>query len=222
MGIEAEWPLFGLSVDTGQGLLLRYPSDDDAAVLADEARLGIHDPAVMPFGEPWTDVGPDARARSVMAYLWRQRAAWSPDEWACPLAVVVDGAPIGIQELKARHYALTREVSTGSWLGQRHQGLGWGRRAREAVLAFAFDHLDALSAVTDAHVDNEASNGVTRRIGYAEDGLNVVSVRGKRQVANRYRMTVERWRGSPRPEVTVLGLDRCRGWFDSHEPGWSV
>ncbi len=49
------WPLAGLAVQTPR-LRLRYVTDELAAELAVLAGRGIHDPAVMPFSTPWTDV----------------------------------------------------------------------------------------------------------------------------------------------------------------------
>ena len=70
------WPLFGLRLRTPR-LELRLPSLADLDELAGLAAAGVHDPAVQPFGVPWTDVPPDQRARGVLQYHWRQLAAWS-------------------------------------------------------------------------------------------------------------------------------------------------
>ncbi|WP_425460855.1 GNAT family N-acetyltransferase [Lapillicoccus jejuensis] len=48
---------------------------------------------------------------------------------------------IGQVTLRARDFAVTREVSTGSWLGLGHHRQGYGTEARTALLALAFDHL---------------------------------------------------------------------------------
>jgi hypothetical protein len=61
------WPLFGLRLRTPR-LELRLPSLADLDELAGLAAEGVHDPAVMPFGVPWTDVPPDQRARRVLQY----------------------------------------------------------------------------------------------------------------------------------------------------------
>jgi len=51
------WPLFELRV-LAPGLELRLPTDEEAIALARVAAAGIHDPAVMPFSVPWTDLPP--------------------------------------------------------------------------------------------------------------------------------------------------------------------
>ena len=49
------WPLFDLQVVIPR-LVLRYNDDELSIALATLAAKGIHDPATMPFTEPWTDV----------------------------------------------------------------------------------------------------------------------------------------------------------------------
>jgi len=57
-------------------------------------------------------------------------------------------------------------VSTGSWLGMRHQGKGFGTEMRAAILMLAFDHLGAKTARSSAFTDNPRSLAVSRRLGY--------------------------------------------------------
>lgn len=49
------WPLNDLVVSTPR-LTLRYLNDELSEQIAELAAAGIHDPATMPFSEPWTDV----------------------------------------------------------------------------------------------------------------------------------------------------------------------
>jgi len=46
--------------------------------------------------------------------------------------------------MAAEHFPLTRSVSTGSWLGRRHQGRALGTLMRKLAVGFAFDELDAV------------------------------------------------------------------------------
>lgn len=224
MGTGEFWPLSALRIRAGEGLEsdleLRYPDDADLAALASLARDGIHDPADMPFTQPWTDQSPDGRALATVQWHWRARAEWTPDAWRCPLAVVLDGAVVGIQDLFAEHFAVSREVRSGSWLGRAHQGRGTGTRMREAALAFAFDHLGALTAASDAWEDNAASLGVSRRLGYRDDGVEYGPRQGRRVMTRRLRLDLPDWRARERPTVEVAGLQACRGWFDASVPGW--
>jgi RimJ/RimL family protein N-acetyltransferase len=90
-----------------------------------------------------------------------------------------EGRVIGTQSVGAKDFAVVREVETGSWLGRRYQGQGLGTEMRAAVLMFAFDHLGATAARSGAFADNKASHGVSRKLGYVEDGTTVYARRGK-------------------------------------------
>ncbi|MFT0139022.1 hypothetical protein ACEK07_23205 [Alcanivoracaceae bacterium MT1] len=54
MSLDEVWPLFGLEIRTPR-LTLRPVRDEDLPGLARAALDGVHDPARMPFGAPWTD-----------------------------------------------------------------------------------------------------------------------------------------------------------------------
>ncbi len=143
------WPLFDLVVRTPR-LELRPPTDHDCVALAQLAAEGVHDPQVMPFDVPWTDVPPPELERRALRWWWRKRAEWSPDEWAFTGAVFVGGEAVGVQDLTAHHFAILRTVGTGSWLGRRHQGRGIGREMRAAILHLAFEGLGARQATSAA------------------------------------------------------------------------
>ena len=69
-------------------------------------------------------------------------------------------------------------MDTGSWLGRRFQGRGLGKEMRAAVLGFAFDGLGAEVAETSAFLDNLPSNGVSRALGYEENGFGSLAPEG--------------------------------------------
>src|ERR1700674_2788527 len=112
------WPLPGLRLRTGQ-LEMRLPDAADLEVLAALAEEGVHDPAVQPFSVPWTDAEPSARALGTLQYHWSCWGSWSPANWSLNLVAVIGGAVVGTQGMGASDFAVLREVSTGSWLGQR-------------------------------------------------------------------------------------------------------
>ena len=95
--------------------------------------------------DPWprTEADPADLGRNSLQYYWGQRAALRSDAWNVHFLIRLNGQVIGTQGLAGKEFAITREVHTGSWLGQRHQGRGYGTEMRAAVLAFAFDHLGA-------------------------------------------------------------------------------
>jgi RimJ/RimL family protein N-acetyltransferase len=206
------WPLLGLRVRT-ERLELRLPTGEELADLADLAAAGVHAPDQRPFLTPWTDRAPAARAREVVQSHWRRRGTWSPDDWSLDLVVYQAGRPIGVQEIGARDFAILREVRTASWLGLAHHGRGIGGEMRSAVLHLAFEGLDASEATTASFTDNPAPLGVSRRLGYQPDGISRDVLDGRAVVSQRLRLTRAQWEETPRPEVTLSGLEPCRWQF---------
>ncbi|WP_421735676.1 GNAT family N-acetyltransferase [Cellulomonas sp.] len=206
------WPVAALRVRSGD-LELRYMDDETLAALARLAGDGVHAPEAMPFTVPWTRGTPTQVARSVLAYQWGARAQASPEKWNLELAVVRDGEVLGTQELTAQDFLVTRSAETGSWLGLRHHGQGVGTRMRLMILHLLFEGFDGLRATTSAFADNASSNGVTRRIGYTENGIDVVTREGKAAESRRYVLDRATWDARPaslRPDVTLVGIEAAR------------
>jgi RimJ/RimL family protein N-acetyltransferase len=206
------WPLAGLRLRTTR-LELRPASDSDLYALADLAAAGVHDPAVQPFTFPWTDVAPDERGRSVLTYHWSQRAAWQPGSWSLDLVVVRDGTVVGTQGVSARDFAILREVSTGSWVGREYHGQGIGTEMRAAVLHLAFAGLGAQYAISGAFSDNAASQRISRKLGYADDGLERLVSRGRPATVQRFRLDRQGWEAAHAIPVTIAGLKPCLHMF---------
>jgi RimJ/RimL family protein N-acetyltransferase len=206
------WPLFGLRVETPQ-VTLRYTDDDDAKAVADLAAKGVHDPGWMPFTVPWTDVEPPLLQRNTMQFVWRLRAEWMPQQWHLSMVVVVDGEVVGVQALLADQFEVLRTVSTGSWLGRRYQGKGIGKEMRAAILHLAFAGLGAEYALSRAFADNDASIGVSRRLGYEEVGRHLLVRRDVPAWMVDFRMARSRWEQQQRDDITIVGLDACRELF---------
>ena len=208
--LAAASPLFGLTVRS-ERLVLRLPTDRELLDLMDLAKAGIHPPDEMPFGVAWSIMPSPDFERNYLAYHWNHRASWSPDAWELGLGVSLDGRMIGMQGLHARAFAATRTVDTGSWLGRASQGHGYGKEMRSAVLTLSFDGLGAIAAETEAFLDNHSSAGVSRALGYHENGVGSLSPQGTPRPTQRFRMTIDDWRSRPRPPVVIEGLDACRG-----------
>jgi RimJ/RimL family protein N-acetyltransferase len=200
------WPLFDLTITT-ERLVLRLPTEAEFPDLIAVAKAGIHPPEEMPFGVAWTDVPSPQFEREFAQHHWLERATWKPERWNLHLAVFLDGRPIGAQTIRATDFATFREVSTGSWIAAAHQGKGYGREVRSAVLAFAFDGLGAQSATSSAFFDNLASSAVSRALGYEPNGIELMAPRGVAREAQRWRMTREAWRSRPRQPITIAGLE---------------
>jgi RimJ/RimL family protein N-acetyltransferase len=206
------WPLAALRVRSGD-LELRYMDDADVLALARLAAQGIHTPDAMPFTVPWTRGTPTEVARSILTYQWGARASFTPQSWKLELAVVRDGEVLGTQSLTASDFLVTRTAETGSWLGLRHHGQGIGTRMRLLILHLFFEGFDGLRATTSAFDDNAPSNAVTRRLGYAENGVEILVREGEPATSRRYAMSRAAWDARPdalRPDVTILGLEGAR------------
>ena len=206
------WPLFELRVRTPR-LELRMPTLEDLDTLAELAYTGIHDPAEMPFGFPWTDAAPDERARATLQYHWGQWSSWMPARWTLEMAVRLDGTPVGLQGIGASDFAIVREVHSGSWLGRQFQGKGIGTEMRAAVLHFAFAGLAAEFATTSAFLDNYASLGVSRKLGYQPDGIERQARRGEAVTLQRLRLSRAQWEAGRTTPVEIEGLAGCLGFF---------
>jgi RimJ/RimL family protein N-acetyltransferase len=210
--LSTVWPPFGLRIRS-ERLVLRLPTDDDLVGLIDLARAGIHPPDEMPFGIAWSTVTGPAFDHGFLQHHWGLRASWTPDAWQLNLMIELDGQPIGSQSVHATRFAVMRTVDTGSWLGRAYQGQGYGREMRAAVLALAFDGLGARVALTEAFLDNLASAGVSRSLGYEENGRGALAPEGVARETQRFRMTLDGWRARPRPPVTFEGLEACLDLF---------
>lgn len=158
-------PLFGLRLRTPR-LELRLPTHEELVELREVARAGVHPPEEMPFAYAWTD---EPYAEDwVVAFHEGRRAAWRPETWDLELGVWTEGAPAGIQGIVAKDFAGTRAVATGSWLGQRFQGRGYGPEMRTAVLELAFRGLGAevarpeRSTATSARYASRRSSATAR------------------------------------------------------------
>jgi RimJ/RimL family protein N-acetyltransferase len=200
-------PILRLRLRTDR-LELRLPSTfDEVADLADTAAAGVHDPDFMPFYVPWTDGTPAERARSVALWYHRAIGRWDAQDWSFPFVAFHEGRAIGVQGLHAKWFAVTREVGSGSWIGQAHQGKGLGTEMRAAVLHLAFAGLGAEYATSGSFVGNHASAAISRRLGYRPDGIRHSVVQDERRAEERWRLTRDDWEAHRRHDVTVDGLD---------------
>ena len=217
--MNVPWPLWGLVVRTPR---LELRPDDDVGLLelAEEALLGVHPKDEMPFFEPWTDAPEDQLATNLLQFHWKQRSEFTPESWSVNFLVRSEGRVVGTQQLSARGFATVREVTSGSWVGQRHQGNGYGSEMRAAVLMLAFDHLGATQARSASFEDNPASLAVSHKLGYVADGTERRQRRGERAQLRRLVLTRERFE-EKRPEwdVDVTGLSECRPMLVGEFPG---
>jgi len=162
-------PLLGLRITAGP-VELRGVTDDLLGPLAELASGGIHDPDYMPFFTPWSLTPAADMPRSMAQFHWGSRSRFAVEHWSADLAVFYDGELVGSQGISTTDYLVTRTGETGSWLARKFQGRGIGTAMRQVMCAFVFDHLDAQSITSAAYADNPASLGVSRKVGYRENG----------------------------------------------------
>jgi RimJ/RimL family protein N-acetyltransferase len=199
------WPLADLEVTTPT-LGLRYITDELATELARLAARGIHDPATMPFSEPWTDVPSPQLERNSLQYFWRCRAEVTPEHWDLPLAVLAGGRPVGVCTVHAEQFPAHRSVTTGSWLGRAHQGRGLGREMRQAALHLIFAGFGAGEATTRAWHDNAASLGVTQSLPYVQTGTSQEQRRDRTDTMLAFTMRRAAWNSIRRNDIHLSGV----------------
>lgn len=201
------WPFHRLVLRTPR-LELRPDDDESLAELADLTLDGVHPPDRMPFGVEWTDAPREQLGINTLQHHWRMRATLSPQRWTLNFVVRLDGRVVGMQSLGADDFPVLREVTSGSWVGLRHQGDGIGTEMRAAVLLFAFDHLGAVAGRSSAFDDNLASHGVSRKLGYRPDGTFRQVRRGEPAQQTRLLVTPETFR---RPDWALRagGVTAC-------------
>jgi RimJ/RimL family protein N-acetyltransferase len=204
------WPFFDLVVTTPT-LTLRIPTDEQLVQLTDVIRDGIHAPEWMPFDDPpWTDEPTPERERSWLVRQWAARTTLRPDQWRLRFAVFdARGEPLGMQDMFATTFPALRTVGTYSWLGRLHQGRGIGKEMRSAVLHLAFSCFGAARAESSAFEDNLGSAGVSRSLGYMENGFEWGLRRGQPERLTRFVLSEEDWRRTARGDITTEGVEPC-------------
>ncbi|XVV09150.1 GNAT family N-acetyltransferase [Actinoplanes sp. CA-131856] len=202
------WPLFGLRL-VHRDVVLRPMCEADlpelAAVLPGDVG---HDPRLAMW--PGQSFAENERRLFRQGY-WKAYGTWDPASWVLHFAVSYEGRLAGVQTLEGENFPALRTVDTASWLVPEVRGRGVGVAMRTAVLGFAFGSLGAVAAISSATTANKASQGVSRRLGYADNGVShIVDTTGDVAELRHFRLTAARWPGA---EVTVEGFDPCRPWF---------
>lgn len=192
---------------------LRLPDLELLDELASLAAKGIHPPETTPFGAAWTDLPSPELERSAVRWNLLQMGGWRTDAWSFDPVVLHAGSVVGTQGIAADNFSVTRSFRTGSWLGREHQGRGMGREMRSAILHFGFVCLAARVAESTAFLDNQASLGVSRSLGYEENGRSVVARRGLPAEQVAMRLTRAQWELSEPPGVQVEGVEHCLDLF---------
>ena len=203
-----DWPLFDLRLRCREVELTPVREADLAVLAAREPDDYEQDPRLEQLPEL---SGPQNRRRLFHQGYWKALGTWSPSSWVLHMAVRHGGELVGVKTLEGDNFPVLRTVDSASWLVPGVRGRGLGVAMRTAVLGLAFDHLGAVAAITSARTDNHASLGVSRRIGYTDNGVGFVAERSGRVLLQHLRLPVEHWRHGA--EVTVENVAPCRPWF---------
>ena len=206
--MDSYWPLFGLRLRYRE-VVLRPMREADLEPLAAMLPGDVgHDPRLAMFESQTFE---DNERRLLCQGYWRSMGNWDPAAWELHFVVSYRDEVVGVQTLEGTNFPALRTVDSASWLIPGVRGRGLGVAMRTAVLGLAFDHLGAAAAISSATLANAASLGVSRRIGYADNGVSrIVDTSGEVVDLRNLRLTADRWPGA---EVTVEGLAPCLPWF---------
>ncbi|WP_410600884.1 GNAT family N-acetyltransferase [Amycolatopsis sp. lyj-90] len=95
------------------------------------------------------------------------------------------------------------------WLAPGRRGRGIGAEMRAAVLQLAFAGLGAREATSDAFTDNNASNRVSRALGYEPNGTSWDTRRGEVAQIQCWRLTRDVWERARRDDIELAGVREC-------------
>jgi RimJ/RimL family protein N-acetyltransferase len=165
---HAHWPIFDIRIGVGD-LTMRPLVEAD---LDELARMLPPDVELNP-ASPTYDGAPAETARGTIVWqdYWRAMGTWTIDAWRLTFGVWRGQALIGTQELEGNDFPRLRTVDSASMLAVDERGKGRGKAMRRAVLALAFGGLQAECAISSAWQDNRASLGVSRALGYVDNGV---------------------------------------------------
>ena len=107
---------------------------------------------------------------------------------------------------------MTRTGETGSWLGREFQGRGLGTAMRRAMCALLFDHLGFEEITSAAFLDNPASLGVSRKVGFRPTSVNRIKRQGELALNQGLVLTPQDFvRGDV--EIEVTGAEQVRAFI---------
>lgn len=208
-GVAHTYPPLNVEIRTPR-LTLAGASDELLERLVPLVRAGIADVEPWPFDDPiaFYDDSPEREWRWLRG-VWTGRGRVSPDSWRLYFAVLVDGEPVGMQDLSGRNFARFGTVTSFSWLAPASRGRGLGKEMRAAILHLAFAGLGAREAGSDAFFDNEASNRVSRGLGYEPNGTDWDTRRGEPGLIQQWRLTRDAWERVRRDDIELVGVKEC-------------
>jgi RimJ/RimL family protein N-acetyltransferase len=214
----SSYPPLNVQVRTPR-LSLLGATDELLERLVPVVRKGVITAPPWPFDDPMSlyKDSPD-REWAWLRGVWTGRAKVSDSFWRLYFVVVVDGEPVGMQDLTGTNFSAFGTVETFSWLGADARGRGLGKEMRQAVLHLAFEGLGARLADSGAFFDNHASNGVSQALGYQPNGVDWATRRGDAAEIHRWRLTREQWSTRRRDDIELVGVAECRPVLGIRDP----
>jgi len=208
------YPLLDVRVSTPT-LELRGATDDLLDQLAEVVRAGKTHADPAPYDDPMSfyEPDPDLRVAKWLRSIWRGRGNVEPDKWRLYFVVVVNGQPVGMQDLIGVSFSTFRTVTSFSWLATDQRRRGLGHEMRAAILHLAFDGLGAEEAGSDAFFDNHASNAISRDLGYEPNGSEWATRQGEPALLNRWRLTRDNWEQRRRDNIQLHNIEACRTYL---------
>jgi RimJ/RimL family protein N-acetyltransferase len=205
------YPLLDVRVSTPV-LELRGATDDLLDQLAEVVRAGKTHAEPAPYDDPISlyEPDPDLRVEKWLRSIWRGRGNVEPEKWRLYFVVVVDGQPVGMQDLIGVSFSTFGTVTSFSWLSTDQRRRGLGREMRAAILHLAFDGLGAKEAGSDAFVDNHGSNAISRDLGYEPNGSDWATRQGEPALLNQWRLTRDKWEQRRRDDIQLHNIEACR------------
>lgn len=207
--VAHSYPPLNLEVRTPR-LVLAGATDELLERLIPVVRAGVVGSGPLPFDDPMSFYQDSpGREWQWLRGIWAGRAHVDRGWWRLYFAVIVDGEPVGMQDLIGAEFAAFAAVSTFSWLGPGYRGRGIGTEMRAAALHLAFAGLAAREATSEAFMDNRASNRVSQALGYEPNGTSWATRRGDAALMTRWKLTRDRWDQTRRTDIELAGVQEC-------------
>jgi RimJ/RimL family protein N-acetyltransferase len=208
------WPVLDIRIHVGD-LSLRPLTEAELSTLT---RILPADLELNPDSPTYAGAAPGTeRGTIVHQDYWRAMGTWTVDAWRLNFGVWRGDTLLGAQELEGNDFDRLRTVDTASFLIAAARGAGLGKQMRRGVLALAFGRLGAEYAITSAWHDNHASLGVSRSLGYVDNGVERHRREGEANIVDdlvHLRLTRDAWLASGLAEGISLDVpETCLPYF---------
>ena len=212
--MNSSWPLFDPRIAT-PALTLQYPTDEHAERLAQMAAdIRRQDGLGWWWGEAAGGSAgiADFKTRALQN-LWEWRAAWRVDGWNLPLMATAGNLIVGVVEVYAAKFLVTKSVELGLWVDPALQAHGYGTEMAAVGLHVAFECLQADEALWSATFDNEGSLKVAGAVGFVANGGKRVAVETTLLDEEVLKITRSQWIARRRNDIEVRHFESCKGFF---------